>query len=241
MSRRIGRGGRKGQTHTATPTLRSYTTPPASAVTITRADGTVEVVPAQKPKATPKPTRRSRAKRSPVVCAICGRPIKGEPARSTERWTKGKPVHPDGTCVKNTRKAPKTPKTTPAARSSQPRAGRTTAEERRQILGDDVIEHIHREVAAAPAPTAEVITNLRRILTRPADGAPADTHQAPAAPAVQPAAWTQVTCPRCGAAPGRLCTVRSAKGTTVSSNVPHRERPQIVRRALAAARRRQQP
>jgi hypothetical protein len=51
-----------------------------------------------------------------------------------------------------------------------------TREERRRILGDAVIEHIHRQVAAAPAPTDEVIAKLRRILTRPAgrsDGATA--------------------------------------------------------------------
>lgn len=43
-----------------------------------------------------------------------------------------------------------------------------TPAERRALLGDDVIARIHREVAAAPAPTAEVIARLRRILTHPA-------------------------------------------------------------------------
>jgi hypothetical protein len=37
------------------------------------------------------------------------------------------------------------------------------AEERRRILGDDIIAHIHAEVAAAPPPPPEVIEMLRRI------------------------------------------------------------------------------
>ncbi|MFD7552481.1 hypothetical protein [Streptomyces sp. NPDC059816] len=49
MTRRIGRGGRKGQTTppTATPTTRSYDVPPASDVTVTKANGTSYAVPAQ--------------------------------------------------------------------------------------------------------------------------------------------------------------------------------------------------
>lgn len=40
-------------------------------------------------------------------------------------------------------------------------------EERRRLLGDDIVEHIRAEVAAAPPPTADVIARLRLILTRP--------------------------------------------------------------------------
>lgn len=40
-------------------------------------------------------------------------------------------------------------------------------EERRALLGDDVIEHIRKEVAAAPPPPQDVIDRLRLILTRP--------------------------------------------------------------------------
>lgn len=43
-----------------------------------------------------------------------------------------------------------------------------TDEERRAILGDDVIAHIRAEVDAAPDPTPEVVEALRRIFTRPA-------------------------------------------------------------------------
>ncbi|MFJ9029755.1 hypothetical protein ACIRQP_14725 [Streptomyces sp. NPDC102274] len=43
-----------------------------------------------------------------------------------------------------------------------------TREERQRLLGDDVIAQIHARVAEAPAPTADVIADLRRILTRPA-------------------------------------------------------------------------
>ncbi|MFJ9112956.1 hypothetical protein [Streptomyces sp. NPDC102283] len=47
-----------------------------------------------------------------------------------------------------------------------------TREERRQILGDSVIEEIHARVAEAPAAPAELIDILRRVLTHPA-GRPA--------------------------------------------------------------------
>lgn len=43
-----------------------------------------------------------------------------------------------------------------------------TREERRQILGDSVIEEIHARVAEAPEATAELIDVLRRVLTHPA-------------------------------------------------------------------------
>lgn len=39
-----------------------------------------------------------------------------------------------------------------------------TREERRALLGDDVIAHIHAEVAAAPEPGPELISRLRLIL-----------------------------------------------------------------------------
>lgn len=43
-----------------------------------------------------------------------------------------------------------------------------TAAERRVLLGDAVIAHIGEEVDAAPPPPAEVLADLRRILTHPA-------------------------------------------------------------------------
>lgn len=43
-----------------------------------------------------------------------------------------------------------------------------TPAQRRALLGDALIEHIHTEVAAAPPPTPEVIDRLRLILARPA-------------------------------------------------------------------------
>lgn len=82
--------GRKGQTHTATPKLRSYSVPPASAVTVTRADGTTEIVPAQKPQA----AQKQRLRRGPLICAMCGDPATDSPTvYSTARGTRGKPVH----------------------------------------------------------------------------------------------------------------------------------------------------
>jgi hypothetical protein len=69
------RGGRKGQSHRATPgDLRSYSVPPASAVTVTRADGSVEVLPAQPARKATTPRRP----KGPPVCAMCGDPITGK-------------------------------------------------------------------------------------------------------------------------------------------------------------------
>ncbi|MFF5670320.1 hypothetical protein ACFY8S_09310 [Streptomyces hygroscopicus] len=51
-----------------------------------------------------------------------------------------------------------------------------TPTERRALLGDDVIDHIHRVVEEAIAeapPTPEVLDTLRRILTRPTGRLPA--------------------------------------------------------------------
>lgn len=42
-----------------------------------------------------------------------------------------------------------------------------TREERRLILGDEVIAHIDALVDAAPEPTPEVVEQLRRIFTNP--------------------------------------------------------------------------
>lgn len=42
-----------------------------------------------------------------------------------------------------------------------------TPEERRAILGDDVIAHIEALVDAAPEPSPEVVEALRRIFTNP--------------------------------------------------------------------------
>lgn len=44
--------------------------------------------------------------------------------------------------------------------------------ERRALLGDDVIAHIHEVVDDAPEPTPEVIEILRRIFTQPLGAAP---------------------------------------------------------------------
>lgn len=87
------RGGRKGQQHRATPDdLRSYTVSPASPVTVTRADGSVETRAAKTArKATPAPRRRG-----PAVCAMCADPIEGKVWVSREQGpSRGKPVHPD--------------------------------------------------------------------------------------------------------------------------------------------------
>lgn len=158
--------------------------PPASDVTITRADGTVEVVPAQNPKPTKKPTRHSR-KRGPLICARCGQPIAGTPGKGVKRFERGKPIHPPGACPRETPKRP----TKPDPASTLPR-------------------------------------------TR---GGNARPYKDPNTRAVSEPKWIQVTCPRCAAGPGTRCTVRTPKGTIVGAKLPHQERPQVVRRAMAAA------
>jgi hypothetical protein len=46
-------------------------------------------------------------------------------------------------------------------------------EERRALLGNDVIEHLRAEVAAAPPPPPDVIDRLRVIFTHPGRRTPA--------------------------------------------------------------------
>lgn len=47
-----------------------------------------------------------------------------------------------------------------------------TREERRALLGDDVIAAIHERVKLAPEPSPELVEELRRILTRPGGTVP---------------------------------------------------------------------
>ncbi len=110
MTGRIGRGGRKGQTHTATPKLRDYEIAPASAVTVTSTDGSTRTVPAQKARTPQKPQRR----RGPLVCAICGHPATDSPTLyGWQGRSRGKPVH--GACdPKATAKRPQPKPRAPA-------------------------------------------------------------------------------------------------------------------------------
>ncbi|MEU6626093.1 hypothetical protein ABZ926_35750 [Streptomyces litmocidini] len=181
------RRGRKGESRTAAPDLRMYDVPPASAVTITRPDGTLEVVPAQKARVMKKPARQSR-KRGPLICARCGQPIAGTPGKGVKRFERGKPVHATGACAEEKPIRPTKPDPASTLSTPRPRSGTGHSPYKNQ--------------------------NTR---------------------AVKESAWSKVTCPRCGAAPGVRCTVRTPKGTVVDSQVPHQERPQVVRRALAAA------
>lgn len=75
--RRRGSGGRTGQRYAKTPRLPSYEVPPASDVTITRRDGSVEIVAAVKPvrsvprrKRTAQPPRRRRSRQEPQPVPI---------------------------------------------------------------------------------------------------------------------------------------------------------------------------
>lgn len=122
MTRRIGRGGRKGQTHTASPKLRSYSVPPASEVTGAHADGTTEIVPARKPQA----TQKQRPKRGPLICAMCGAPTTESPTvYSTARGKRGKPLHASSEPSAK-RERPKRPPPAAGAGPDVPAAGART-------------------------------------------------------------------------------------------------------------------
>ena len=48
-----------------------------------------------------------------------------------------------------------------------------TREERRAILGDEMVAKIRARVAEAPEPSDELVESLRRIMTRPGGAVPA--------------------------------------------------------------------
>jgi hypothetical protein len=62
-----------------------------------------------------------------------------------------------------------------------------TREERRALLGDDVIAEIHERVAEAPEPSDELVEELRRIMTRPAGLVPQAAPVGETPPAAQAA------------------------------------------------------
>lgn len=62
-----------------------------------------------------------------------------------------------------------------------------TREERRSLLGDEVIAEIHERVRQAPEPPDEVVEKLRRIMTRPAGTIPAPRPTYTARPAADAA------------------------------------------------------
>jgi len=62
-----------------------------------------------------------------------------------------------------------------------------TREERRAILGDEVIAAIHERVRLAPDPGPELVDDLRRIMTRPGGPIPAPRPAVTARPAANAA------------------------------------------------------
>ncbi|MEU8543012.1 hypothetical protein AB0C52_24010 [Streptomyces sp. NPDC048717] len=152
MSSRIprGRAGRKGQQHRATPgDLRSYAVTPASEVTVTRADGTVEIQPAKPAKKEPPRPRR----RGPAVCAMCGGKITGKVRVSRESGpSRGKPVHEE--CEKKAAAfAPKRRTAKQQAEQRKPDGALSLKEENRRLLAaQDRIRELRR---ARSQPKAE--------------------------------------------------------------------------------------
>ncbi|MGV9351603.1 hypothetical protein ACWDSD_44320 [Streptomyces spiralis] len=136
------RGGRKGQQHRATPDdLRSYTVSPASPVTVTRADGSVETRAAKAArKTTPAPRRRG-----PAVCAMCADPIEGKVWVSREQGpSQGKPVHPD--CEKRAQAATAARREAKQKdRATQPKRLSLVEENRRLFAEQDRIRELRRQ------------------------------------------------------------------------------------------------
>ncbi|MFF8022223.1 hypothetical protein ACFZDJ_14070 [Streptomyces sp. NPDC007896] len=157
------RGGRKGQRHRATPEdLRTYEVTPASEVTVTQADGTVQTRAARASRAAAPTALR----RGPAVCAMCGDPIEGKVWVSREQGPcRGKPVHPE--CEK---KAVAT-EGVRRRKNSKKRAGPTrpkplslVEENRRLFASQDRIRQQARERAATakqqPPPTTPEKSSL---------------------------------------------------------------------------------
>ena len=62
-----------------------------------------------------------------------------------------------------------------------------TRERRHAILGPRIVAHIHKTVDAAPDPSPELVTELRRIMTNPAGNIPAPRPAVTAEPAAEAA------------------------------------------------------
>ncbi|QUW84005.1 hypothetical protein SMIR_36685 [Streptomyces mirabilis] len=135
------RGGRKGQQHRAAPDdLRSYAVTPASPVTVTRPDGSVETrAPKTARKASPAPRRRG-----PAVCAMCADPIEGKVWVSRELGPcRGKPVHPE--CAKKAQAVTADRREAKQKeRAAKPKRASLVEENRRLFAEQDHIRELRR-------------------------------------------------------------------------------------------------
>ncbi|MET8696899.1 hypothetical protein ABZV65_30665 [Streptomyces bauhiniae] len=222
-TRRHGSGGRTGQHYSATPNLRSYSTPPAGPVTITRADGTVDVEapqkavrstapqrkkppPGKKPKPRPMPTMKQLLT---VECTGCGRPV-GEPCTMRQghraRVELYRSVNGQSDATPDQVKAA-------VKKGAQVREERLAA--RRRPPTD----------AERAAQSEAAKENNRR---RSSKGYPGTPTRSANTRAVQPALVKARRCRRCGAAPGESCTARLKDGSVAF----HQERVQDARREI---------
>lgn len=222
-ARRHGSGGRTGQHYSAAPNLRSYSQPPAGPVTITRADGTVEVqtpqkpvrdVPkprAKKPKAGPKPLPMPTMKQLLTVeCPSCGRKT-DEPCTIRQGHRARVELYRS---VKGQRSTPE--KVVAAVRKGVEVREEKLAARRRPLPPEEQAKR------AAQSEAAKEI-NRRK-------GSKGNPYRSANTRAVPPAMVKARRCRRCGAAPGESCNAQLRDGGAAF----HLERVQDARRELQA-------
>ncbi|RZU28264.1 hypothetical protein EV284_6430 [Streptomyces sp. BK022] len=229
-TRRHGSGGRTGQHYSATPNLRSYSTPPAGPVTITRADGTTDVeAPQRAVRSTPPAQRRKKppAGKKPkprlmptmkqlltVECTGCGRPV-GEPCTMRQghraRVELYRAVNGQSDATPDQVKA----------------AVQKGAQVREEKLAARRRPPTEAERASRAAQSEAAKENNRR---KSSNGNPGSPTRSANTRAVPPALVKARVCRRCGAAPGESCNARLKDGSAAF----HQERVQDARRDLQA-------
>ncbi|MFI5990222.1 hypothetical protein ACIBAC_00010 [Streptomyces sp. NPDC051362] len=221
-TRRHGSGGRTGQHFSATPNLPSYSQPPAGPVTVTRADGTVDVQAPQKAvRSVPKPRRKKPQAAGPkplrmptmkqlltVECPSCGRGI-SEPCTIRQGHRARVELYRASAGQRST------PEQVREAVQKGVEAREAKAEARRQPLTDE-----ERARRAAQADAAKEASRRK--------GSRGNPYKSANTRAVPPDQVMARRCRRCGAAPGVACPARLRNGTTAF----HLERVQDARREL---------
>ncbi|MFH8392187.1 hypothetical protein [Streptomyces sp. NPDC018036] len=230
-ARRHGSGGRTGQHYNATPDLRSYSTPPAGPVTVTRADGTVETeTPKKAVRSVPQPRRKNKrtvgSKPSPppmptmrqlltVDCPACGRKV-AEPCTMRQGHRARVEMY---LAVMGTRGTPE--KVVAAVQKGAEVREEKAAARRRPVPPEEQARRAEQRAAAE---------ETRR--QKAARGYPGSPTQSVNTRAVSPDLVRARRCPRCGAPEGEPCSTTMRNG----SPALHLERVQDARRELAKRR-----
>ena len=230
-ARRHGSGGRTGQHYSATPNLRSYSTPPAGPVTVTRADGTVETeAPKKAVCSVPQPRRKNKrsagSKPNPppmptmkqlltVDCPACGRKA-GEPCTIRQGHRARVEMYLAATGKRSTPEA-----VVAAVQKGVEVREDKLATRRRPLPPEEQAKRAAQREAAAEA-------NRRKA----ARGHPGTPTRSANTRAVKPDFVRARRCRRCGAAEGEACNTTMRNGNPAS----HLERVQDARQELAKRR-----